>query len=247
MSLTIERGEVVGLIGANGAGKSTLMNAIGGYVPSDGVVELFGHRVEGVPAHRRAALGVGRTFQDAALYGDLTVRETVAVAVETRARARLVPVVLALPRARRAERAKRAHAEEILDFLSLGPYADRFVSELSTGMRRILEFACLLGSDAKLLCLDEPTAGVAQREAEAFGPLLVKLRAELDASMLIIEHDMPFVMSISDRLYCLEAGAVISTGPAEQVRSDPLVIASYLGSDVAAIERSGARTAAPQA
>jgi ABC-type branched-subunit amino acid transport system ATPase component len=242
VSIEVKRDEVVGLIGANGAGKSTLMNAIGGYVPSRGEVELFGRRVDGAAAHRRAALGLGRTFQDAALYGDLTVRETVQVAVETRAHARFVSVVLSLPRARRAERSKQAHAEEILHFLGLGAFGDRFVSELSTGMRRIVEFACLLASDAKLLCLDEPTAGVAQREAEAFGPLLLQVRKELGASMLVIEHDMPLVMSISDRIYCLEAGSVISEGSPEQVRADPLVIASYLGTDAAAIERSGRRS-----
>jgi ABC-type branched-subunit amino acid transport system ATPase component len=176
------------------------------------------------------------------LYGDLTVAETVQIAVETRARAHLVPVVLALPAARRAERAKQAHAHEILDFLGLGAYADRFVSELSTGMRRIVDFACLLASDAKMLCLDEPTAGIAQREAEAFAPLLLQVQRELDASMLVIEHDMPLVMSISDRIYCLEAGSVISCGRPDEVRNDPLVVASYLGTDVEAIERSGSRS-----
>src|SRR4029077_1755008 len=138
-------------------------------------------------------------------------------------------------------RAKQAHADEILDFLGLGSYAERFVSELSTGTRRIVEFACLLASDAEVLCLDEPTAGVAQREAEAFGPLLLEMRRELDASMLVIEHDMPLVTSVSDRIYCLEAGSVISAGTPDEVRNDPLVIASYLGTDIAAIERSGDR------
>jgi ABC-type branched-subunit amino acid transport system ATPase component/ABC-type branched-subunit amino acid transport system permease subunit len=242
VSMQVGKGEVVGIIGANGAGKSTLMNAIGGYVPSTGRVELFGQSVADLPPHRRAALGLGRTFQDAGLYGDLTVRETVQVALECRARARLVPVVLALPGARRAERAKQAHADEILDLLGLGPYANSFVSELSTGMRRIVEFAGLLASDAKMLCLDEPTAGVAQREAEAFGPLLLEVGKELDASMLIIEHDMPLVMAVSDRIYCLETGHLISSGTPEEVRNDPLVIASYLGTDPAAIQRSGTRS-----
>ena len=132
-------------------------------------------------------------------------------------------VALGLPRARRVERAKQAQADEILDFLGLGPYAERFVSELSTGMRRIVELACLLATDARMLCLDEPTAGIAQRETEAFGPLLLRIRAELDASMLVIEHDMPLVMSISDRIYCLEAGRVIAEGPPDEVRHDPLV------------------------
>ncbi len=107
-------------------------------------------------------------------------------------------------------------------------------------MRRIVELACLLATDAQVLCLDEPTAGVAQREAEAFGPLLLRIRAELDASMLVIEHDMPLVMSISDRIVCLEAGAVIASGTPAEVRNDPRVVASYLGTDAVAIDRSDA-------
>jgi ABC-type branched-subunit amino acid transport system ATPase component/ABC-type branched-subunit amino acid transport system permease subunit len=246
VTLDVPRGQVVGLIGANGAGKSTLMNAVGGFVPGTGSVEVLGRPVDGLPAHRRAALGLGRTFQDAALFADLTVRETVQVAVESRAHARLAEVALGLPRARRRERAKRAHADDILDFLGLGAYGERFVSELSTGMRRIVELACLVATDARMLCLDEPTAGVAQREAEAFGPLLLRIRQELDASMLVIEHDMPLVMSISDSITCLEAGAVICTGPPDVVRHDPRVVASYLGTDPQAIERSDAGTPAPE-
>jgi ABC-type branched-subunit amino acid transport system ATPase component/ABC-type branched-subunit amino acid transport system permease subunit len=240
VELTVGRGEVVGLIGANGAGKSTLMNAVGGFVPSSGSITLLGHDVGRLPAHRRARLGLGRTFQDAALFGDLTVRETVAVAVETRARAGFLTVAVGLPKASRVERSKQAHADEILDFVGLGPYAQRFVSELSTGMRRIVELACLVASDARMLCLDEPTAGIAQREAEAFGPLLLDIRTELDASMLVIEHDMPLVMAMSDRIYCLEAGAVIASGLPDEVRNNPLVIASYLGTDDRAIDRSDA-------
>jgi ABC-type branched-subunit amino acid transport system ATPase component/ABC-type branched-subunit amino acid transport system permease subunit len=240
VSLALAPGEVVGLIGANGAGKTTLMNAVGGFVRSQGTVEVLGRDVAGLPSHRRAGLGLGRTFQDAALFPDLTVRETVQTAVETRARAHLAPVALGLPGARRAERAKRAHADEVLDFLGLGPYGERFVSELSTGMRRIVELACLIATDARVLCLDEPTAGIAQREAEAFAPLLLRVREELGASMLVIEHDMPLVMSISDRIACLEAGALIAVGPPEAVRNDLRVVASYLGTDERAIARSGA-------
>ncbi len=241
VSLAVAPGEVVGLIGTNGAGKSTVMNAVGGFVPSRGHVEVLGRPVAGLAAHRRAAAGLGRTFQDAALFADLTVRETVQIAVEARARARFLSVALALPGAGRAERAKRARADEILDLLGLGAYGERFVSELSTGMRRIVELACLIAGDASVLCLDEPTAGVAQREAEAFGPLLLRVREELDASMLVIEHDMPLVMSISDRIYCLEAGRVISSGSPAEVRADPLVVASYLGTAVAAAPSGGRR------
>jgi ABC-type branched-subunit amino acid transport system ATPase component len=155
-------------------------------------------------------------------------------------------VALALPGAGRAERAKRARADDILDLLGLGDHGELFVSELSTGMRRIVELACLIAGEAAVLCLDEPTAGVAQREAEAFGPLLLRVRDELDASMLVIEHDMPLVMAISDRIYCLEAGRVISSGPPAQVRDDPLVVASYLGTEpVAAAPAAGTAAGAP--
>ena len=108
----------------------------------------------------------------------------------------------------------------------------------STGTRRIVELACLLALDARVLCLDEPTAGVAQRETEAFGPLLVEIRKELSAAMIIIEHDMPMIMALSDRVYCLEAGSVIATGTPAEVRADPRVVASYLGTDERAIARS---------
>jgi ABC-type branched-subunit amino acid transport system permease subunit/ABC-type branched-subunit amino acid transport system ATPase component len=245
VDVTVGRGEVVGLIGANGAGKSTLMNAIGGFVASHGEISVEGRTVQGLAPHRRAGLGLGRTFQDAALFADLTVRETVQTALETRGRVGVIGVALCLRRTLRVERAKRAQADDILGFLGLGAYGERFVSELSTGMRRIVELACLLATDARVLCLDEPTAGIAQREAEAFGPLLLAIRAELEASMLVIEHDMPLVMSISDRIYCLEAGRVISSGPPEVVRHDPLVVASYLGTDERAIARSGATSATP--
>jgi ABC-type branched-subunit amino acid transport system ATPase component len=239
VSLDVGAGEVVGLIGANGAGKSTLMNAIGGFVASSGDIEVLGHDVTGLAAHRRARLGLGRSFQDAGLFPDLTVRETVATAVEARARVGVVSVAVGLPRAKRLERAKQAQTTEILDFLGLGDFGERFISELSTGMRRIVEVACLLAVDARVLCLDEPTAGVAQREAEAFGPLLLRVREELDASMLVIEHDMPFVMGISDRVYCLDLGDVISVGTPSEVRHDPAVIQAYLGTDDSAIGRSG--------
>ena len=112
------------------------------------------------------------------------------------------------------------------------------MAELSTGTRRIVELAGLLALDARVLCLDEPTAGVAQRETEAFGPLLRQIQQELGASMLVIEHDMPMIMGLSDRVYCLEAGKIIAEGVPEEVRKDPRVVASYLGTDERAISRS---------
>jgi ABC-type branched-subunit amino acid transport system ATPase component/ABC-type branched-subunit amino acid transport system permease subunit len=243
VSLTVGNDEIVGLIGTNGAGKSTLMNAIGGFVQAAGTVYLHGRDVSRMTASRRAREHVGRSFQAATLFPELTVRETVEVALEARGRTGFLSTALFLPHATARERNRRSEADDLIGFLGLGRYATTRISDLSTGTRRIVELAGLLALDARVLCLDEPTAGVAQRETEAFGPLIKEIRRELGAAMLVIEHDMPLIMSISDRVYCLEVGRVIAEGPPAVVRHDPLVVASYLGSDERAIARSG--TAAP--
>jgi ABC-type branched-subunit amino acid transport system ATPase component len=231
-------GQVVGLIGANGAGKSTLLNAIGGFVPSSGRVELLGDDVTRRSAHERAARGLGRTFQAALLFPELTVREVVELALEARQRTSFWSTTLFLPRSTRLERRRHAEAAELIDFLGLGRYADRFVAELSTGTRRIVELAALLGVAPRVICLDEPTAGVAQREAEAFGPLIKRIQSELSATLVVVEHDLPLILAITDHVYCLEAGRVIAHGEPEEMRTNPLVIASYLGTDERATMRS---------
>jgi ABC-type branched-subunit amino acid transport system ATPase component/ABC-type branched-subunit amino acid transport system permease subunit len=233
-------GEVIGLIGTNGAGKSTLLNAIGGYVPASGTVELLGRDVSGSPAHRRATQGLGRTFQAATLFPELTVRETVQLALEAREPTRFWTSTFWYPPAVKAERRKRVQAAELIDYLGLGRYADRFVAELSTGTRRIVELASVLAVAPRVICLDEPTAGVAQREAEAFGPLIKRVQQELDATLIVVEHDLPMILSLSDRVYCMEAGKVIAEGAPHDVRNDPAVVASYLGTDDRAIQRSNA-------
>ena len=150
------------------------------------------------------------------------MRETVQLALEARGTARRSGArSLWLPPAIRAERAKRAEAAELIDFLGLGRYADRFIAELSTGTRRIVELASVLAVAPRVICLDEPTAGVAQREAEAFGPLIKRVQQELDATLVVVEHDLPMILSISDRVYCMEAGAVIAEGTPHDVRNEP--------------------------
>ncbi|MDG1846299.1 MAG: branched-chain amino acid ABC transporter permease/ATP-binding protein [Acidimicrobiales bacterium] len=239
VSINVQQGEIVGLIGTNGAGKTTLMNAISGFVSADGIIELYGSPIHKSSSHIRARSGIGRAFQNAKLFGSLTVRETIMTALESRERSLLLPSIFGVPPSTSAERKKRSQAEEIIHYLGLGRYADQLISELSTGTRRIVELGALIALDTQLMLLDEPTAGVAQKETEAFGPLIHAIRKELGSSILLIEHDMPMVMSISDRIYCLESGSVIAEGSPDEVRNDPSVIASYLGTDNRAIQRSG--------
>ncbi|MDG2028414.1 MAG: ATP-binding cassette domain-containing protein [Acidimicrobiales bacterium] len=238
VDLRVDHGEIVGLIGTNGAGKTTFMNAVGGMVPADGTVEIYGTDVTGMSAHRRHRHHLGRTFQTATLFPDLTVKETVQVALETRMPTRLRSSFFPSPIAAAHERRQSAAADELIGFLGLGDYANSFIGELSTGTRRIVELTCLVAGGSRLLCLDEPTAGVAQREAEALVPLLKGIRRELDASVLLIEHDMPLILSLSDRVYCLEQGRVIADGTPAEIRDNPAVVASYLGTDERAIDRS---------
>jgi ABC-type branched-subunit amino acid transport system ATPase component/ABC-type branched-subunit amino acid transport system permease subunit len=232
-------GDVIGLIGNNGAGKSTLLNAIGGFVPSRGGVMLLGRDVSRKKPQERAALGLGRTFQAARLYPELTVRDTVELALEARHRTSFWGSLLWAPSVK-PERTKRAEASELIDYLGLGRYADRYIAELSTGTRRIVELATVLAVAPRVICLDEPTAGVAQREAEAFGPLILRVQKELDATLIVVEHDLPLILSISTRVYCLEAGQVIAEGDPTEIRDNPRVVASYLGTDERAIQRSNA-------
>ena len=239
VSVHVDHGELVGLIGTNGAGKSTLLNAVSGFVPAEGRVFVLGTDVTARRSPARHARGLGRGFQGARIYPGLTVSESLMVALEARSRSSLAASMTGLPPSPGQERTKRSEADEIIDYMGLKRYADHFVATLSTGTRRIVELSSLLAVNARVLLLDEPTGGVAQREAEAFGPLIKQVQAELDAAVIVIEHDMPLVMGISDRVYCLEAGAVIAEGPPEQVRQDPLVVASYLGTSDQAIGRSG--------
>ncbi len=231
----VRRGELVGLIGTNGAGKSSFLNAIGGFLPHTGEVEVsgsievLGRKVSGLSAHRRHRLGLGRSFQSPRLFPDLTVSETIMVALEARERSMLVSSFLALPSSLRAEGRKRAATAELVDYFGLGRFADHFVSELSTGTRRIVALACLLANDARVLLMDEPAGGLSQPETEAFALLIKRLQDEMDATIVMIEHDMTLVMGISDRVYCLEAGSVIAKGTPATLRENPRVLASYLG------------------
>ena len=244
VSLTVKRGEIVGLIGGNGAGKSTLLNAISGHVRADAArIVVAGEDVAGLGPEYRPFLGLGRTFQDARLFPGLTVLETVMAAADREARGGAVGAMVASPWLRLSEREKRTKAMEVLEEFALADRAASLTGELSTGMRRVCDLAAVVASGCTLVLLDEPTAGLAQREVEEFAPLLRSIRDRYGASMLVVEHDMPLMMSLADRIYCLESGRVIAEGTPEEIRSDPRVIASYLGTDAAAVARSGVLTA----
>jgi ABC-type branched-subunit amino acid transport system ATPase component/ABC-type branched-subunit amino acid transport system permease subunit len=240
--IEVRAGEIVGLIGTNGAGKTTLMNVISGVItPQQGSVRVFGQEVVDLAPDFRAAYGVARSFQDATLFAGLTVTETVQLALSRRSKVGFLSAMVAAPWARASERRTRREALDVVARFGLSPWAESRTAELSTGTRRICDLAAQVASRPKLLLLDEPTAGVAQREAEAFGPLLRQIREELDCAVLIVEHDMPLLMGLCDRVYAMESGQVIAVGTPDEVRNDPRVVASYLGSDGAAIDRSGAR------
>lgn len=244
-ALAVGEWEIVGLIGGNGAGKTTLFNCVNGHLkPGGGVVALFGDEVTGKPPMRRPHLGLARSFQDAHLYPGLTVLETVLVALDRLDRSGTFGSLIGAPWVRAGESRKRESAIGVLTRVGLAERADALTGELSTGMRRLCELATVMAAQPKLILLDEPTAGIAQREVEAFRPLLAGLRDQLGCSVLIIEHDVPLVMSLCDWIYALESGTVIAEGRPDDVRADPRVIASYLGTDAAAIERSGSTGAA---
>jgi ABC-type branched-subunit amino acid transport system ATPase component len=228
------------LIGANGAGKTTLLNVVSGMLsPDAGSVRVFGREVAGLPAEYRIGFGMARSFQDARLFPGLTVRETMRVALAASYKVGAWSGALSAPWARRTERQAQEQLESVISILGLGDYADTFVADLSTGTRRVCDLAAQLAARPRLLLLDEPTAGLAQRESEAFGPLLRRIRQELGCAILIVEHDMPLLMGLCDRVYAMEAGSVLACGTAAEIQGDSRVIASYLGRDRAAINRSG--------
>jgi ABC-type branched-subunit amino acid transport system ATPase component/predicted MFS family arabinose efflux permease len=241
VSLNLRQGEVLGLIGPNGSGKTTLFDVISGYQkPDSGRVIYEGVDVTAMPPHERARRKLVRRFQDARLFPTMTVSEALLVALDQRIEVRNPALsALGVPQARRAEKRARARADLLIDLLDLGSYRDKFVRELSTGLRRIVDLAFVLAAEPKVLLLDEPSSGIAQAEAEGLAPLLRRVRFETGCSILIIEHDMSLLAAVSDELIALDQGQVVLRGTAEEVLNDNLVIEAYLGGAEAAIKRSG--------
>lgn len=233
VSFTVGDEEVVGMIGANGAGKTTAFDAISGFVaPDRGSVILRGPDggqvdLAALPAHRRAELGVGRTFQNARLFGSLSVLDNLRTVQHSRGRAGFWSSVFGM--SRKEEQEIIARARDVLLLVGLEPHLEKPVQELSYGMLRLCELACVVALGPRLLLLDEPSSGMAQREVEALPPILESVRAHLRASIVLVEHDMPFVLRMSDRIVAMAKGSVIASGPPSEVLSDPVVVDSYLG------------------
>jgi ABC-type branched-subunit amino acid transport system ATPase component len=233
--------EIVGVIGPNGAGKTTVFDLISGFTPLDaGQIVLDGRNITSLTSSGRAAMGLGRSFQDARLFPELTVAETLAIAQERFIGSRSVLVAaLHLPMVVDSEQHVAMRVDELVELMALGDHRHKFVRELSTGIRRVVDLACLVAHRPAVILLDEPTSGIAQREVEALAPVIRRLRDEMGASLVIVEHDIPFVSEVSDRLLALEQGRVIATGSPADVLDHPDVIESYLGTSGAAITRSG--------
>ena len=241
VSFAVAPGEIVGLIGPNGAGKTTLLDLISGFTTAGGgSVALAGVDVGQRGPDGRALVGLGRSFQDARLFPALTVEETLKVALERWTATRdPFNAMFRLPAQQDAERAVQWYVDYLIDLLGIEAFRTKFVSELSTGSRRVVDLACVLAHRPSVVLLDEPSSGIAQRETEALGPLLLRIRDQLGASLVVIEHDMPLITSISDRLVALDQGRVVTIGEPSEVLHHPEVVASYLGTSPDVIARSG--------
>ncbi len=232
VSVELHDGEILGLVGPNGAGKTTLLDVVSGFLtPDHGRIVSAGVDVTSWRPEQRARHGVARSFQDARLFPALTVHETICVALDRELGAwDPFQAVFRTPGARRAERELAHRADEVVELMGIGDYRDKFISDLSTGSRRIVELACQVAIQPRVLLLDEPSAGIAQRETDALGALLLRVRAATGASLLMIEHNLPLVGAVCDRVVALDLGRVIADGTPDDALTDPAVIAAYIGS-----------------
>jgi ABC-type branched-subunit amino acid transport system ATPase component len=234
VSLSVSRGEVVGLIGPNGAGKTTLFNTITGLQRADtGGITFDGREVIALSADRRSRLGIGRTFQTPQLIARLSVYDNILLGCQARMRNGVFADGLRLPSSHRNEALARREVDDVVAELGLGEHVHRGVGELPLGVRRLVEIARALCTRPKLLLLDEAASGIGREESWHLLELFAGIRREHDLSMLVVEHDVDFVLSLCDFVYVLDFGRMIARGTPDVVRSNPEVIAAYLGEEAA--------------
>lgn len=229
VTMHIDKGEIVALIGPNGAGKTTFFNLLTGlYTPTEGEILFDGESVSGVKPHIIAARGISRTFQNIRLFASMTALENVMIGRHVRTHSGAFGATFRTPAFKREEKQIQEDAEKWLEFCGLTQYANEVSSNLPYGVQRRLEIARALATDPKLICLDEPAAGMNPNESARLNQLIFKVR-DAGITVLLIEHDMKVVMNLADRIYVLDFGKLIAKGTPEEIQSNPAVIEAYLG------------------
>jgi branched-chain amino acid transport system ATP-binding protein len=230
VSIELNQGQILGLIGPNGAGKTTLFNCLTRiYTPNRGVIEFTGQNILNMPANRISGLGIARTFQNLALFRSMSVLDNVRIGGHSQSRSDFFSDALHLPWVRREERSLEQSAREMIHYLDLDAVAHRRVADLPFGTQKRVELARALAARPKLLLLDEPAAGLNHHEVGDLGKLIRSIRDERNVTVLLVEHHMNLVMSISDRVVALDFGRKIAEGTPDEVRNDSEVIRAYLG------------------